>query len=262
MTSRRVVGADLADSDFAVVKLAGASGVEVWRYVLDGTLPGGNDVALAVAVDGAGQVFAAGRTENDQTFLDFTLAKIDASTGQPVWVRTVGGRTGNISSDEALALAVDRENNPIVTGGTVSATSLDFTVLKADGATGSDLWRRDINGSQPGSLVPADEGLAVAVDARGDVVAAGLTENEGTGSDFTAVKLRGVDGRDFQGTTCLGDCNVNGAVTVDELLTGVNIALGAATLDACVALDRNEDAAVSIDELMAAVQHALSDCLD
>lgn len=262
MTSGRVAGTAVPDSNFTVVKLAGVSGAELWRYVLNGTLTGSVDLAVAVALDTSGQVFVAGSTANNQTFQDFTFAKLDATTGRSLWVRAIGGRSGNTSSDEALALAVDREGNAIVTGGTVGGTSLDFTVLKADGATGADLWRRDINGSQLGPLLPADDGLAVAVDLAGDVVAAGLSENEGTGSDFTVVKLRGIDGRDFQEAACLGDCNADGTVTVDELLTGVEIALDAMTLDTCVALDRNEDAAVSIDELTAAVNHTLSGCGD
>ncbi len=35
---------------------------------------------------------------------------------------------------------------------------------------------------------------------------------------------------------CVGDCNADGAVTVDELLLGVNIALGSAAATACAAL--------------------------
>jgi hypothetical protein len=258
----RLGGTTVTASDFTVVKFAGATGAELWRYVLDGTLTSSTDIAQAVAVDRTGQVFAAGRTENLQSFQDFTFVKLDATTGRPLWTRAVGALAGNTGDDEALALAIDGQGNPVVTGGTFGPTSLDFTVLKADGATGADLWRRDINGSQLGTLKPADEGLAVAIDPHGDVVAAGLTENEGTGSDFTVVKHRGIDGRDFQGAACLGDCNLDGSVTVDELLIGVNIALEATALDACVALDRNEDAMVSIDEITAAVTHGLSGCRD
>lgn len=58
---------------------------------------------------------------------------------------------------------------------------------------------------------------------------------------------------------CDGDCNGDGTVTIDELITQVNIALGA-PLAACPAGDRNDDGAISIDELIVAVTNALGGC--
>lgn len=59
---------------------------------------------------------------------------------------------------------------------------------------------------------------------------------------------------------CPGDCNGNGEVAVNELITGVNIALGNSTVDACPSFDRNGDGSVSINELIAAVNAALNGC--
>jgi phosphohistidine phosphatase SixA len=61
-------------------------------------------------------------------------------------------------------------------------------------------------------------------------------------------------------SSCPGDCNGDGEVTVDELVRGVNIALGTLTLDACPALDRNGDGQVTIEELLAAVSVAINGC--
>ena len=55
------------------------------------------------------------------------------------------------------------------------------------------------------------------------------------------------------GAACVGDCDDSGMVTVGELVAGVNIAIGAASLDTCEALDANVDLEVSIDELIRAV---------
>jgi hypothetical protein len=60
--------------------------------------------------------------------------------------------------------------------------------------------------------------------------------------------------------TCCGDCDSDGHVMVDELMTCVNIALGASAMDACVPGDTNGDQQVTIDELLAAVNNALSGC--
>lgn len=59
---------------------------------------------------------------------------------------------------------------------------------------------------------------------------------------------------------CVGDCNGNGTVSVDELIQGVNINLGNAEVSACPAADRNGDGQVRVDELIAAVTRALDGC--
>jgi hypothetical protein len=61
-------------------------------------------------------------------------------------------------------------------------------------------------------------------------------------------------------TPCVGDCNNDGAVTVDELLETVNIALGAAPVTMCPEADFNHDGTVTIDEMLMAVNAALSGC--
>jgi hypothetical protein len=59
---------------------------------------------------------------------------------------------------------------------------------------------------------------------------------------------------------CPGDCDDSGAVTIDELVRGVNVALDLAALDVCVALDRDGSLTVTIDELITAVDRTLNGC--
>jgi hypothetical protein len=59
---------------------------------------------------------------------------------------------------------------------------------------------------------------------------------------------------------CVGDCNKDGSVTINELILGVNIALGTAPADRCASLDQNHDDTVAINELIAAVNSALNGC--
>ncbi len=56
-----------------------------------------------------------------------------------------------------------------------------------------------------------------------------------------------------------GDCDGDGDVSINELVTGVRISLGEAHLETCQAADRDGNGAVSIDELIAAVREALAD---
>lgn len=62
------------------------------------------------------------------------------------------------------------------------------------------------------------------------------------------------------GVGCVGDCDGDGAVSISELIRGVNIALELASLEQCPAFDRNGNGAVEISELIAAVNNALDGC--
>jgi hypothetical protein len=60
---------------------------------------------------------------------------------------------------------------------------------------------------------------------------------------------------------CVGDCDESGSVAVNELVTGVNIALGTATVDTCPSFDANGDGVVAVNELITAVNNALEGCV-
>lgn len=60
--------------------------------------------------------------------------------------------------------------------------------------------------------------------------------------------------------TCTGDCNLNDGVTVDELATGIAIALGGAPADDCSAFDPDGNDQVTIDELVLGVVNAVNGC--
>jgi hypothetical protein len=59
---------------------------------------------------------------------------------------------------------------------------------------------------------------------------------------------------------CVGDCGGDGIVTVDEIIIGVNIALGSLPPERCPSLDTNGDRTVTVDELIKAVNNALNGC--
>lgn len=58
---------------------------------------------------------------------------------------------------------------------------------------------------------------------------------------------------------CVGDCNGDGTVAINELITGVTVALGQ-PVSSCPAFDANADGAVAINELVTAVNNALVGC--
>lgn len=59
---------------------------------------------------------------------------------------------------------------------------------------------------------------------------------------------------------CTGDCDGSSSVGINELVLGVNIALGARDVGDCPAFDRDDNGRVSINELVAAVNAALDGC--
>jgi hypothetical protein len=62
------------------------------------------------------------------------------------------------------------------------------------------------------------------------------------------------------GADCLGDCDRDGTVTVDEILAGVAVALGLVETSRCPGFDGNGDVIVQVDEILGAVDHALHGC--
>jgi hypothetical protein len=60
-------------------------------------------------------------------------------------------------------------------------------------------------------------------------------------------------------TTCIGDCNGDGQVTVDEILT-MNIALGNANVLTCLAGAASHDGQITVDEILTAVNNVLLGC--
>jgi hypothetical protein len=60
---------------------------------------------------------------------------------------------------------------------------------------------------------------------------------------------------------CVGDCNGDGHVTVDELVEGINIALGYLQLMDCPAFDSDDNEVIDVSELVAAVGAALQGCI-
>jgi hypothetical protein len=59
---------------------------------------------------------------------------------------------------------------------------------------------------------------------------------------------------------CACDCDGNGVVTIDEMVAGVNIALGKTDMDDCEAADPQSDGNVSVQELVMGVSALINGC--
>lgn len=93
----------------------------------------------------------------------------DFPLGQPIWERDLSGNYPE-RSDSVRAIAVDRDAVYIV-GERYGETTSDILTARLDMATGSVVWERTYDAANDD-----DTGVALAVDASGDVVVLGSLE--------------------------------------------------------------------------------------
>jgi hypothetical protein len=157
-----------ANSDFIVLKLAGATGLQLWQRAITAPCCYIYQHANRVAVDPAGDVIAGGQLARPTTSpgpdYDFGVMKFAGATGATVWARQLGaGR-----NDQAEDLVVDASGDVIASGAfseDPAAFSGPFTTVKLTATTGSDylLSGRRLAMSDAG---PAARGLTITSKAR------------------------------------------------------------------------------------------------
>jgi hypothetical protein len=115
--------------------------------------------------------------------------------------------------------------------------------------------------------------LSIGDEAACDVTATGTSSNVSFGDGFvvqgplpTSTNTPLVSTTPTPPTTpgrtpgsCVGDCSGDGHVTINELVVGVNIALGTADASTCVAF-QDQSGMVPITQLIKGVNNALNGC--
>ncbi len=101
-------------------------------------------------------------------------------------------------------------------------------------------------------------GVSGALDRRGRLHL--VFQTDGTVRYLLLGRQSDADPTPGPGSTCVGDCSGDGAVTIDELMVMVNIALQMTPLDACAVGDDDADGMITVDEILRAVANALAGC--
>jgi hypothetical protein len=177
-------GALPTPTSFTVLKLAGTTGVEVWRRDIPGSSNGAIDIAVGrdSNVVAAGALAPAGRTERA-----FGAVKLDGGDGHELWRFVVVGTASgtrlsddpNAPDDGATAVALDGAGNAVVAGAVTNVTTgLDLLVVKRDTA-GNELARCGIATDE------ADFARSVTADRDGRIVVGGATSGSFERSAFT-----------------------------------------------------------------------------
>jgi hypothetical protein len=190
---------DSAFSNTASATTSPAGGAHLWSRDFGGTGSMDSVLPQGVAVDSLGEIALAGFFQNSvdlgtgtvasNGLADIFVAKYSAQ-GTALWTR----RAGSSQDDRAKAVTMDGNGNVLVTGvfrGTVdfggepvsaAANAANCFVAKYS-PTGAHLWSKRLS-----SALGLDEGMAIAADAAGNVLVAGMlyqTSNFG-GANLTS----------------------------------------------------------------------------
>ncbi|MBA3648447.1 MAG: SBBP repeat-containing protein [Chitinophagales bacterium] len=169
--------------DFLSIKLT-PEGDTVWTRYLNGTSPDSEDEADACAIDNNHNIIVAGFTKNSGTSGDYTIIKINSSTGDSLWLRFYDSPAHDY--DKAYDMKTDESGNIYVTGRTDSDPSInsndEATTLKYD-EDGNLVWEKTYAGAGNGP----DRGSFLRVAPSGNVYVVGRTFN-GSDHDILVVK--------------------------------------------------------------------------
>lgn len=196
-----------------------------------------------------------------------TEALPDATVGQPYAqpLTAVGGSggfvwseaPGNCPSFPGLAVGADG----MISGSPTAFGTGCFDVVATDASGDSHRRRLDITVVRPGATSTPTRTATLPPPATATQT---VTPREPTptatsgGTTPTANQTPTVN--ETPAADCVGDCNGDGQVAINELIVGVNIALGSAPPSACPSIDRNGDGTAAVNELIGAVNASLAGC--
>ena len=155
------------------------TGLPLWTNRYNG--PGnGSDWPAAMTVDNLGNVFVAGYSIGSGSGADYATVAL-SSAGTVLWTQ----RYGHLSNaqDGPKSIATDGDGNVYVTGGSFSATTLDWATIKYL-ANGSAAWTNRYNGVGKGY----GRAAAVAVDESGNIIVTGDSASSSDGNDYLTIK--------------------------------------------------------------------------
>jgi hypothetical protein len=209
----------------------------------------------------SGDVFVTGTTDSPDLPARQGGAQSKLSGRSDAFVaRFNGGRSGLTHLEQATYLGGSLDD-----GAVQLASSANAPEVIAVGYTASVDFPVTAGGAQPMFATPAaSDSATAAFAARLDAALTGSTATPtpvlpsptATVADPTATPTQAPPGT----PRCAGDCDGTGQVTIADLVTGIDIALGNAPLAACPVFDANGDSRVTIDDLFRAIENALDGC--
>ena len=178
------------DNQMTVIKYNPA-GVQQWiaKYGNSGS-ENKTDVAYAITIDAANNIYVAGSSSNSGTGKDFTTIKYNSS-GVQQWVKKYNGSAND--DDEAYAITIDAASNIYVTGYTSGGnTGKDYLTIKYNSA-GTQQWLSTYNNS---SANRDDIPRAIYVTNNNDVIVTGssMSSNAANSEDYLTINYNSANG--------------------------------------------------------------------
>lgn len=205
------------------------------------------------------------------------FASAPSVTGNAPRSLVLGRFTGAANPDLAVANADSVAVYPPVSGGFAA------TPIVTTGIVASRLFAAEITGDRFLDLIAVDLDTGIARGWPGD--GTGRFNNDPRFAVNLGVPLGGAAAADLNGDTaidlvmtdpatqeliialnslpppaCVGDCDGNRLVNINELITGVNIALERAPVERCPSFDVNDSLSVEVNELITGVNNGLRGC--
>jgi hypothetical protein len=171
------------------------------------------------------------------------------TAGTAVPAITIEGCTVRIGASAALTSRGGNASNRVIAREQTSVAG----VLRSDAANELH-FRPGLEPMVTGQILPAP-----SLVADESLLSCGFTTGTPT-ITRTATVTRTPTPTPSPPLVCVGDCNEDGVVGVDELVLGIDISLGGAAVSACAALDGDGSGEVEINENISAVSNSLNDC--
>jgi len=164
---------------YATVKYD-SNGNEQWVARYNG-LADGYNIALAIGLDGAGNLYVTGESQGVGINFDYATVKYD-SNGNQLWAARYHGPENG--EEGAFAIAVDTDGNAYVTGMSHGTRPhYDYATVKYD-SEGNEQWVTRYGG-------PDDRdnfAKSIALDTAASVYVTGYSRGAGRLSDYVTVK--------------------------------------------------------------------------
>ena len=166
--------------DIHTIKYNGATGAVIWQHTYDN---GGTDTATSIALDGSGNIYVAGYAVNGAKGDDFLIIKYPSGGATPTWVELYDDTAYPNNNNRIMAISAGSDG--IAVTGYSSKGGADFDILTRKYGFNKSLvrsWRYSSAGSGD------DRGVAVKMDASGNVIVTGYVSNASNNTDIYTVK--------------------------------------------------------------------------
>jgi hypothetical protein len=249
--------------------------------------PAGGDGALGqyqgdLAVDANGAAYVVGVTQSPNWpttpgalqptlngFSDLVVSRLAPDASALTWSTYFGG-SGPESANDAAGVRIAAHADGLFIAGQSDSSDLPLQEPFETTRSRGFVAKLGLDGGLAYSsyVLPQPFGANALVPGRNpsgppgpapyiDVYVAGATAPL-NGGVMDGVAVLGISAVDGGGGDCFGDCDGDGTVAINELIVGVNIALGLLAAGGCPNFDPDGDGMVSIADLIRAVAGVLT----